>query len=555
MEDAAAGLQPYASAIAGSALALRWEDSAEARSWCDGRVIWLARTRAEQAWLDVSLQALLVRGGALHADAMRVLRMQPAAARTYLALELARAIATHEPILPRRLLAHAAVLELKQLPVSANSADSLARAKREPRRATPPAWGVLRPSRVVSGAAAQLSVTDAQQNASAWAERQQAERELEDSSILEAFRNPIEGSVSMLGRLLDSLLERRAEGGTRPDGGGQAGADAAREGVTSSAAQPLAGDPKSPAMEAALEHSVSRRYPEWDESRQRYRPQYVSVADVEPDPENPRATPLPPPAAARRLHKTLSRLCLGFQPRRHQSSGEDIDVDALVRLWSDLRGGGTGDARVYVANLRARRELAAMILLDVSGSTAERAADGVTVFDRQLGFALSLAAALHDAGDRIGLYCFHSWGSKLVRMPRIVSLGAGVDARARQRARCIAPVGYSRLGAAIRHGTAVLHEDRSAPRQLLVVISDALAYDKGYESEYAYADTRRALAEARGANVACVCLSVGASCESGVLERAFGGSRYLRLPEIHGGERALRELFERALADASRRAG
>ena len=61
----------------------------------------------------------------------------------------------------------------------------------------------------------------------------------------------------------------------------------------------------------------------------------------------------------------------------------------------------------------------------------------------------------------------------------------------------LVPGAYSRLGAAIRHGAAVLEERGGTSRRLLVVLSDGLAYDHGYEAVYGAADARRALAEAR----------------------------------------------------------
>ena len=58
--------------------------------------------------------------------------------------------------------------------------------------------------------------------------------------------------------------------------------------------------------------------------------------------------------------------------------------------------------------------------------------------------------------------------------------------------------------------------------RLLVVLSDGLAYDHGYEPAYGAADARRALGEARRQGVGCLCLSVGASTDDEALGRVFG---------------------------------
>ncbi len=82
------------------------------------------------------------------------------------------------------------------------------------------------------------------------------------------------------------------------------------------------------------------------------------------------------------------------------------------------------------------------------------------------------------------------------------------------------PGAYSRLGAAIRHGSAVLESGGGTSRRLLVVVSDGLAYDHGYERSYGAADARRALTEARRRGIGCVCLTVGASTDVTAMRRS-----------------------------------
>ena len=89
-----------------------------------------------------------------------------------------------------------------------------------------------------------------------------------------------------------------------------------------------------------------------------------------------------------------------------------------------------------------------------------------------------------------------------------------------ERPRCRAA--YTRMGAAIRHGSSVLEEQGGTVRRLLVVLSDGFAYDHSYEGDYAEADARRALAEARRRGTACLCLSIGAGTDAESLRRVFG---------------------------------
>ena len=73
---------------------------------------------------------------------------------------------------------------------------------------------------------------------------------------------------------------------------------------------------------------------------------------------------------------------------------------------------------------------------------------------------------------------------------------------------------------------AVVEKHAGTPRRLLVVISDGLAYDHGYERDYGAADARRALAEARRRGTGCLCLTIGASTDVAALRHVFGSTAH-----------------------------
>ena len=61
---------------------------------------------------------------------------------------------------------------------------------------------------------------------------------------------------------------------------------------------------------------------------------------------------------------------------------------------------------------------------------------------------------------------------------------------------------------------------------MLVVLSDGLAYDHGYERDYGAADSRRALNEARRRGIGCVCLTVAAGTDVRSLKKVFGSTAH-----------------------------
>jgi nitric oxide reductase activation protein len=180
---------------------------------------------------------------------------------------------------------------------------------------------------------------------------------------------------------------------------------------------------------------------------------------------------------------------------------------------------------------------------------------GGTVHEHQREAAMMLAVALDDLGDRVALYAFCSQGRSAVQLSRLKSFGEPLDTLVMQRLSGCVPGAYTRLGAAIRHGGAVLEREAGTSRRLLIVLSDGFAYDHGYEGAYGEADARRALAEARRRGTGCVCLSIGAATDAGALRRVFGTAAHAVVPRTEQLPGIIGPLCRFALrsADAQRR--
>ncbi|WP_460315368.1 hypothetical protein, partial [Staphylococcus aureus] len=135
-------------------------------------------------------------------------------------------------------------------------------------------------------------------------------------------------------------------------------------------------------------------YPEWDVYRRGYRPNWCTVHEVSP----PTGDVSPALWSSRNLLRPLARLGLGLDRYRRQAQGDDIDIDAAVEERVELLARSAPDEAVYLDNLRRRRDVAVLLLLDVSGSAAEPGASGQTVHAQQRAAAAALTAALHDLG-------------------------------------------------------------------------------------------------------------------------------------------------------------
>jgi nitric oxide reductase activation protein len=290
-------------------------------------------------------------------------------------------------------------------------------------------------------------------------------------------------------------------------------------------------------------------YPEWDERKGRYRPDWCRVLEL---PLGPAPTPGEGGERDEVLHRRLARLGLGPMVQRGRPQGDDIDVDALIDATVDLRSGHSPREHVYLERRNLRRDLGVLVLLDASGSATETDPEGRSVHEHQRKAAATLVATLEELGDRVALYAFRSQGRSSVSMMPLKRFSARFGNSGRGWLSHLEPAGYTRMGAAIRHAGELLKHEAGTPSRLLVVLSDGFPYDDDYEGPYAEGDAHRALAELREDGVACVCLSIGTSTSVAALDRVFGAAAHAGAPLLSQLSGRIDTLFLSSLKELSR---
>jgi hypothetical protein len=520
--------------------------------WTDGSTVFVDPSRSTSDQLEaVTVQASLLAAGSLEPDIARALKRRPALARRYLAVEGHRALAANDELLPP---AVRPVIDSEIASRTDSPTASLAAARSHAMIAEPPiSFGVIR--------ARNLSAPDNRANApaagGAHIPHRQPDKplpELDDNGhdsgeVFDVFSSPV-GGGGAVGRLLQRML-----GVVRQLGeGGPPGADAPTHRMrsgTRGGANAVFSTGHTGLSDDDTDEREGMKYPEWDVHRGRYRPNWCTVQEVE---ARPRADDTSVGLSeAYGMRRPLARLGMGLDRCHRQVQGDDIDIDAAVEARVEVMAGSAPDEAVYLDSLRLRRDLAVLILLDISGSSGEPGAVGKTVHEQQRAAAAALTIALHDLGDRVALYAFHSQGRSAVQLMPVKRFDDDVDTLVMRRLRGLAPGAYSRLGAAIRHGAAVLENTGGTSRRLLVVLSDGLAYDHGYERVYGAADARRALAEARGRGTGCLCLTIGASTDVEELRRVFGSAAHASIPRLDQLNQMIGPLFRAALRAAETR--
>jgi nitric oxide reductase NorD protein len=513
-------------------------------SFTDGRVVYVTAEDSQRR--QVLVQSALLGAGSLERHTVRALRGRPALARRYLALEGRRVLADLATTLPL-----AAGLRVDGRTSSSAESMEIASARTSVERA--PDWfGVIKPSHLLSSRPVPSSPATNQdlhlQFSAGVADENDNDDEHDESKILKLFEVPV-GS-RMIADFFSTLF-----GGPRSQRDKGAGAElpvgsTRRVHTAGVNARPLPTPIRFTDDNPGATLGVGgARHPEWDVHRDRYRPDWCRVIDFPlPMTADISAAAVPQDDVLRRR---LSRVGLGPKVLRGRSDGDELDIEALIALYVDLRSGHSPPERVYLERRKLARDLGVLILLDASGSGTDTDRDGLAVYEHQRRAATTLALTLEELGDRVAVYAFRSQGRHAVQLPAIKTFDQPFGALVRARFNQLQPSGYTRLGAAIRGGGEILKAQAGTPNRLLLVLSDGFPYDDGYEGRYAEADAHKALEELRMDGVACLCLSIGSDAGTDALERVFGSAGHAAAATLAKLSPQMDELFLASLRELS----
>lgn len=292
-----------------------------------------------------------------------------------------------------------------------------------------------------------------------------------------------------------------------------------------------------------LERGMTRRgttsgipYPEWDQTREVYLPDFVAVREV-----RRKAAP----GAAKTNGRPRDDLDVWFsQPlercwQGRLADGSDVDIDGVVDARVDTLCGRSPSDLLYRERLQIDRDVACAILIDVSGSLAKP-----ELLEHEMACADALVDAMMRAGETHAVFAFHSDTRHNVVLELLRDFDEPTSVRpsdARLR-----PHGYTRLGAALRHVTARLVRQPAA-RRVLLVLSDGVPCDEGYEGPYAYADVAKAAEEAEKAGIALMVLGVDDFWEDDLLATVLG-DRVTRVTDIRDLAPALGQIHARLVS-------
>lgn len=230
----------------------------------------------------------------------------------------------------------------------------------------------------------------------------------------------------------------------------------------------------------------------------------------------------------------------GLKILRHWPEGDAFDHRALIDYAVDRRAGRMPSDRIYLKRLKEERDVAVLLLVDLSRSTHNLVAGttGTRVLDVEREAIVLFCEALKTVGDTFAVAGFSGTGRLGVDYWRVKDFDEPVDDAVRGRIGALSPQRSTRTGAALRHATAQLAAAPAKVR-ILLLLGDGFPNDADYKREYAIADTRKAVSEAAARRIHARALTVNIAGDAR-LDDTYGSLQHNVLSDV-------RELPDRLL--------
>ena len=272
------------------------------------------------------------------------------------------------------------------------------------------------------------------------------------------------------------------------------------------------------------------KLPEWDYRRQALREDHVNLQLMLPRGAEPQPLPQRLAPLARRIRRQFEHLRSDRQWQRQQPQGSELDLQAWLDFHVERQHGQCAERGLFMEQRQNRRDLACLLLADLSMSTDAHLDDEHRVIEVISDSLLLFGEALSAVGDDFALYGFSSLRRQQVRLQELKSFRQRYSDETRGRILALKPGYYTRMGAAIRQATRQLAE-RKQRRKLLLLVTDGKPNDLDlYEGRYGVEDTRQAVLEARREGLLPFCITIDQEAGD-YLPYMFGANGYTLIRE------------------------
>ncbi len=282
-------------------------------------------------------------------------------------------------------------------------------------------------------------------------------------------------------------------------------------------------------------------YHEWDYQVQLHRPDWVTLYERRPsmgDPEDIEDILTEYKPVAHRIKQIIDLLTPeGVQRVRNMEDGDEIDLNAAVDAMVSIRMGEQPNPRITMRNVIKSRDLAVVVLLDLSESTNEVVSGSEkTVLQLTREASSLVATAISGIGDPFAIHGFASDGRHDVQYYRFKDFGQRFDDEAKARMAGMKGGLSTRMGAAMRHAAQHLLKQPERRKLVLLVTDGEPADIDERDPQHLRHDTKKAVEELYSKGVLTYCLTLDPNADHYV-KRIFGENQYTiidnvqRLPE------------------------
>ncbi len=272
-------------------------------------------------------------------------------------------------------------------------------------------------------------------------------------------------------------------------------------------------------------------YNEWDYKRRHYRKNWCVLREVDvaagrallSSTRRSRATR----AQVGQLRRTFEMLRGEDKWLKKQHGGDDIDLDAVITAYSDMRSGAELTEQLFQRRHKVERDIAVMFMVDMSGSTKG------WINDAEREALVMLCEALEVLGDRYAIYGFSGITRKRCEIYRIKRFTDRYDETVRAAHRRYPAAGLYAHGSRHPASLRVARARVDARTKLLITLSDGKPddYSDNYRGEYGIEDTRQALIEAHRGGIHPFCITIDREARD-YLPRMYGAVNYTVIEDV-----------------------
>lgn len=300
-------------------------------------------------------------------------------------------------------------------------------------------------------------------------------------------------------------------------------------------------------QEAEIDKLPPRHYPEWDYNSKTFRPDWVSLYEALHPKGNPEDIDRIL-AKHDRLAKQLKKLLELLKPQqmvriRYQEDGSELDLDVAIRSLIDFKSGHTPDPRINMSHRNDGRDIAVMLLVDLSASLHEvPEGSELSLLELSREAVSLLALTIEQLNDPFAIAGFHSDTRHNVRYLHIKGYSEHWDDDVKARLSAM-EAGYStRMGGPIRHAAHYL-ENQPAEKKLMLILTDGEPADIDVDDEQLLIeDTRKAVEELSSKNIYTHCISLDKKADEYIGD-IFGKNGYTVIDHVEKLPEKLPQLF------------